>query len=126
MDLDDDLVRLLAELACVAGDHRMTAQTDALVGALEVLRPGSERPYLIQALTLFGQGDASGAERVLRQQALTIRPDSAMALAYLGLALHQQGRMAERDRMLHMALAGEDQDEDAMRLARSLLEASAA
>jgi Flp pilus assembly protein TadD len=125
MDIDDDLVRLIAELAFVAGDHRLTSQTASLVGALEVLRPGSERPYLIQALALLGQGDAAGAERVLRQQALTTKPDSAMALAYLGLALHQQGRMAERDRTLHMALTSEDKDEDAVRLARSLLEAPA-
>lgn len=126
MDTDDDLVKLIAELAFVAGDHCLTTQTASLVGALEVLRPGSERPHLIQALALLGQGDAAGAERVLRQQALATKPDSAMALAYLGLALHQQGRMAERDRTLHMALASDDKDEDAVRLARSLLEAPAA
>lgn len=126
MNINDDLVRLMAELAFVAGDHRLTTQTASLVDALKILRPDSERPHLIQALVLLGQGDATGAERILRQQALITKPDSGMALAYLGLVLHQQGRMAERDRMLHMALASEDQDEDAMRLARSLLEAPAA
>ena len=122
MNIDDDLVKLLAELGFMAGGHGMINQTDAIVGALEALRPGSERPYLIQALARVNLRDAAGAERILRERALKANPDSAMAKAYLGLALHAQGRISERDRALNEALASED--EDAVALARRLLETS--
>lgn len=123
MDIDDDLIKLLAELAFVAGGYGMIEQTDAIVAALEVLRPGSERPYLIQALARLNLQDTAGAERILRDRALKANPDSAMAKAYLGLALHLQGRAGERDRVLAEAAA--DGDEDAAALARHLLGAPA-
>ncbi|EXJ15665.1 tetratricopeptide repeat protein [Imhoffiella purpurea] len=123
MDIDDDLVRLLAELASIAGGRGLAEPAEALVGALVALRPDSERPYLIQALGQLNLGDANGAERILRDRALKTNPSSAMALAYLGLVLHQQGRMSERDQVLRAALDSPDGDADAERLARSLLAA---
>lgn len=126
MDIDDDLIKVLAELGFIAGGYGMIAQTEAIVGALQTLRPHSERPSLIEALARMNAQDAAGAERVLREQALKVNPDSAMARAYLGLALHLQGRMNERDRALQEALAAGDADEDAATLARHLLETSPA
>ena len=122
MDIDDDLIKLLAELGFIAGGYGLIEQTDALVGALAALRPGSERPYLIQALARMNLQDAAGAEHILREQALRANPDSALAKAYLGMALHLQGRISERDRALNEALASGDADEDALTLARHLLE----
>lgn len=121
MDIDEDLVRLLAELASIAGGRCLADQTEALVGALAVLRPDNERPYLIQALARLNLSDAEGAERILRDRALKANPASGMAMAYLGLVLHQQGRIAERDQVLRAALDSQDGDEDAARLARRLL-----
>lgn len=123
MDIDDDFIKLLAELGFMAGGYRLMAQTDAIVSALEVLRPGSERPYLIQALARINPQEAVNAERILREQALKANPDSAMAKACLGLALHVQGRMHERDQVLNEALAASDDDEDAASLARQVLQA---
>ena len=120
MSIDDDLIKLLAELGFMAGGHGMIAQTNAIVGALEALRPDSERPYLIQALAQMNVRDAAGAERVLRERALGVNADSAIAKAYLGLALHMQGRISERDQALNEVLASED--EDAVALALDLLE----
>lgn len=122
IDIDEDLVRVLAELALIAGGNGMAEQSDSLVSALAVLRPGSAQPFLIQGLARLSQRDAPGAERILRERALKADPGCAMALAYLGLALHQQGRIAERDHVLREALASENDDADAARLARSLLE----
>lgn len=122
MSTDDDLVKLLAELGFVASGHALFAQTDAIVDALTVLRPDSEYPYLIQALARMNAGHAPEAERILREQALSIRADSALAKAYLGLALHQQGRRHERDQVLNEVLAT-NADADATALAHSLLEA---
>lgn len=121
MEIDEDLVRLLAELAFIAGGHGLTEQNEALVEALSVLRPDSERPYLIQALARLNQRDAEGAEHILRDRALKTNPGSSMAMAYLGLVLHQQGRIAERDQVLRSALDTQDGDEDAAQLARTLL-----
>ncbi|HOB61155.1 MAG TPA: HrpB1 family type III secretion system apparatus protein [Candidatus Competibacteraceae bacterium] len=120
MNMDDDLIKLLAELGFIAGGYGLIAQTDAIVGALEALRPDSERPYLIQALARINFRDAAGAERILREQALKLNPDSAMAKAYLGLALHVQGRINERDRILEEAIASGD--EEAAALAQRLSE----
>ena len=120
MNIDDGLIKLLAELGFMAGGYGMINQTDAIVGALEALRPNSENPYLIQALARINLRDATGAERILRERALKINPDSAMAKAYLGLALHAQGRINERDQVLNEALASED--DDAVALAQRLLE----
>lgn len=121
MDIDDDLVKLLAELGFIAGGYGMMEQTDAIVGALEALRPGSERPYLIQALALINLQDFAKAEHILREQALRANPDSAMATACLGLALHFQGRINERDRLLNVVLTASDDDQDAVAMARQLL-----
>ena len=120
MNMDDDLIKLLAELGFIAGGYGLIAQTDAIVGALEALRPDSERPYLIQALARINFRDAAGAERILREQSLKLNPDSAMAKAYLGLALHVQGRINERDRILEEAIASGD--EEAAALAQRLSE----
>ena len=122
MDIDDDLIRWLAELGFVAGGYGMIKQTDALVGALTTLRPDSERPYLIQALARINGQDAAEAERILREQALKANPNSAMAKACLGLALHVQGRINERDHLLNQVLTFNDDDEDAVNMARQLLE----
>jgi uncharacterized protein HemY len=121
MDMDEDSIKLLAELAFIAGGRGMTDHTENMVAALVVLRPGSERPYLIQALARLSQRDAEGAERLLREHALKVNPGSSMAMAYLGLVFHQQGRANERDQILRAAIDGQDGDEDALRLARNLL-----
>lgn len=121
MDIDDSSIKLLAELAFIAGERSMNDQTDQLVAALTVLRPTSERPYLIQALAKLAQGHAQDAERIVREQALNTNPNSALAQAYLGLILHQQGRAHERDHVLQAALAAQDSDADAAQLAQHLL-----
>lgn len=121
MDIDDDLVRVLAELAAITGARGLDAQGDALVSALSELRPESEAPVLLQALARLAAGQTQEAESLLRKQALAINPGSAMAHAYLGLVLHVQGRMDERDRALKIALASSDPDKDAHELASTLL-----
>lgn len=118
---DADLAKLLAELALIAGEQGMISQAMALVRALAVLRPDSEKPFLIAALVQLNRRDFEGATRLLRDQALSIKPDSSLAHAFLGLVLHQQGRASERDRALNAALTAGDGDEDGIRLARNLL-----
>jgi hypothetical protein len=121
MEIDDAFVKQLAELGFIAGGYGLLQQTDAIVGALEVLRPASERPAVIQATSrLFGR-DAAGAERILRERALAMKPDSALALAWLGLALHLQGRASERDQVLNQVLAAGDADENVRSMAQRLI-----
>lgn len=120
MEIDDDLIKLLAELAFIAGGYGMVAQSDAIAAGLEAIRPDSERPHLVRAITRLNQKDAATAEHILREQALKVRPESAMAKAFLGVALHMQGRLSERDRTLKEVVAAND-DEDAVHIANDLL-----
>nr|WP_295409538.1 HrpB1 family type III secretion system apparatus protein [uncultured Thiocystis sp.] len=119
--MDEDSIKLLAELALIAGGRGLIDHAEKMVAALVVLRPESERPYLIHALVRLGQRDADGAEYILRERALKANPNSTLALAYLGLALHQQGRANERNQILYAAINGQDGDEDALRLSQNLL-----
>ena len=120
MDFDDDLIKLLTELAFFAGGCGMVAQSDAIATGLEVMRPGSEGPHLVRAISRLNQNNAELAERILREQALKAQPDSSMAKAFLGVALHMQGRLNERDNTLKEVIAIND-DEDAVRIAHDLL-----
>lgn len=120
MDIDDDLIKLLAELAFIAGGYSMVAQSDMIATGLEAIRPDSERPHLVRAITRLNLKDAVTAERILRDQALKIQPNSSMAKAFLGVALHMQGRLNERDRTLREVTAAHD-DEDAVQIANDLL-----
>lgn len=120
MDIDDDLIKLLAELAFIAGGYSMVAQSDMIATGLEAIRPDSERPHLVRAITRLNLKDAVAAERILRDQALKIQPNSSMAKAFLGVALHMQGRLNERDRTLREVTAAHD-DEDAVQIANDLL-----
>ncbi|MCP3877878.1 MAG: hypothetical protein GY701_05715 [Sulfitobacter sp.] len=120
MKLEDDQVKLLAELAFVAGGYGMLAQSDAITAGLEKARPDSERPHIIRAVARLNLQDIAGAERILRDEALKINPDSGMAKAHLGLALHMDGRKGERDRVLNEVISAAD-DEDAVALAKQLV-----
>ncbi len=120
MQLKEDQIKLLAELAFMAGGYGMLAQSDAIAVGLEKARPGSERPCIIRAMTRLNQKDIAGAERILRDEALKINPSSAIAKAHLGLALHMDGRRSERDRVLNEVIAADD-DEDALAMARQLV-----
>jgi hypothetical protein len=44
VNIDEDSIKLLAELAFMAGGRGLTDHTEKLVAALTVLRPESERP----------------------------------------------------------------------------------
>ena len=124
MDFDDDLIRLLAELGFIASGYGMIDKSDLIAAGLRSIRPQSEQPHLLQALTRIGRNEAEAAERILREQALKNQPDSSMAKAFLGVTLHMQGRMTERDRVLNDVVAVND-DTDAVRIASDLLPQSA-
>jgi len=120
MEIDRDTVRLLAELGLIAGDYGMTAQVEAIVAALAVLRPESEQPDIIHAYSRIWAKDPVGAERILRDQALAKNPASTEAKAVLGLALHIAGKSAERDRVLNEVLAAGG-DPGAVEIAQQLV-----
>ncbi|NJN46705.1 MAG: hypothetical protein HC808_09750 [Candidatus Competibacteraceae bacterium] len=121
MEIDDDTVKLLAEIAFMAGGYKMIGPSDTIAVGLERARPDSERPHLVRAITRLNAKDTATAERILRDQALKINPNSAMSKAFLGIALHMQGRINERDQVLNEVIATDDDDEDAVKIAKDLL-----
>ena len=124
MEIDEETVRTLAELGFIAGDYGMSAQAEAIAGALESLRPASERPHIIEAYSRIWARDTDGAERILRERALQKNPDSSEAKAVLGLALHLSGKSAERDRVLNEVVSAAD-NQDAVSIAERLIGAPA-
>ena len=119
---EDELVRLLAEVAAAAGGYGMLDHADLVAGALAVLRPGSEVPHVIRAAARLNLKDAVAAERILRSEALAMQPDSAIAKAHLGASVKMQGRAMESERVLNEVVAA-GTDENAVGFARQLLAA---
>jgi hypothetical protein len=120
MNIDDNTIQQMAELAFIAGGYGMVAQSELIAAGLQTLRPDSERPQLIRAVTRLSVKDTVNAEQILRDGALKTNPNSTMAKAMLGLVLHVQGRTSERDRVLHEVTTVRD-DDDAVRIANDLL-----
>ena len=87
-------VHKLAELLLNAG---RPAEARALTGRWAASRPGDPRPHVEHAFVLARTGDPAGAERSLKQ-ALTAKPDDAIALANLADLLRRTGRTAEAAR----------------------------
>jgi len=112
--------QLLAEPAYIAGGYGLLEQVDAITGALAVLRPQSALPAVIRATARLNQEDYDQAERILRDEALSAEPDSAMAKAHLGLAMKLQGRTNESERLLQ-SLTTDTDDPDAAVLASQVL-----
>jgi hypothetical protein len=119
--MNDQQIRLLAEVGFLAGGHRLSAQAEQISLALEQLRPDSEKPFLVRAMAQLNAQETDQAIRVLQEQALAKVPDSSIAKAFLGLAFHIAGRGNDKARILDEVLSADD-DEDAVALARSLLE----
>lgn len=120
MDIDQELIQLLAQLGLMAGAYRMAAEAEEITAVLEKARPDSEKPHIIRALTLINARDPVGATRILREKALKLNPDSATAKTFLGLALHMEGRSSERDQILTEVISAHD-DEASVTVAKDLM-----
>ena len=120
MDIDQELIELLAQVGLMAGAYCMAEEAEAITAVLENARPDSERPHIIRALTLINTRDPSGAARILRDKALKLNPSSSTAKTFLGMALHMEGRSSERDRVLTEVISAND-DESAVTVARDLM-----
>jgi len=113
-------VSLLADLGFMAAGAGLRAQADAIAGALSALQPTNEHCFLISMYARLVSGEYEEAERVLREQALRLNPESSMAKAFLALALHLQGRMSERNQLIDQVLAQDNASANA--LAKNLLD----
>lgn len=105
---DSAVVELLAEVAFIAGDSGMIEQVDSICEGLQAMRPDSEQPFIIQAYARLGARDALAAEKIIREKALPIAPNSEEALSMLGLALHMAGKRRERDELMAQVLRDSD------------------
>ena len=119
MDIEEDLVKLLAELAFVAGGHAMVGQAETIAAGLKALRPQSALPDVVRAAALLSVRDLESAERVLRQDALQTDPADQTAKAHLALVLRLQHRAGESERIVDEILAAGD-DPDAVAMAEHI------
>ncbi len=121
MNIDEDIIPLLAELGFMAGGYRMDVEAELITNALALARPDSERPLIIKAFARLNAKDTAEAVRILQDQALKLNPESTLAKAFLGVALHKAGRLHERDRVLNEVIEAGD-DESAVSFAQGLLQ----
>jgi|LauGreDrversion4_2_1035121.scaffolds.fasta_scaffold98703_3 hypothetical protein len=121
-------VRLLTEIGMVGagGGSRLAAAVEQLFGALMVLRPERDFPYIGQASAYLNQARPDDAVRVL-ERGLRImavqtqaQDDRDMVRAFLGLALFMGRRTAEATATLQLLLR-EGQNPQALRMARGLM-----
>jgi tetratricopeptide (TPR) repeat protein len=105
--------------ALTAG-HLDTARAD--IGHLEASAktPGDKHDVLVVAASLFFAAGATVESRALLERALRYQPDSAAALARLGMALVAEGRAARGAALLSEAIEKSPSDEATIALARAL------
>jgi hypothetical protein len=116
---DENLVKLLTEMAFIAGGHAMVGQAEAIAAGLKELRPKSALPDVVRAAALLSVRDLESAERVLRQDALKADPADQTAKAHLALVLRLQHRAGESERIVGEILAAGD-DPDAVAMAERI------
>ncbi|MEZ5581698.1 MAG: hypothetical protein R3F37_01945 [Candidatus Competibacteraceae bacterium] len=51
MEIDDDTVKLLVEIAFLAGGYGMIGPSDTIAVGVERARPDSDSPHLVRAIT---------------------------------------------------------------------------
>jgi predicted Zn-dependent protease len=119
VQIDTQTVRLLTEIGFMAMSRGKAREAEAIFAGVQAARPESETPAIGLALTRIGARKLDDAIRILREEALTRKPESAEAKCYLGLALKLAGRSSEAEKVLREAAGAATGETKAM--AESLL-----
>jgi hypothetical protein len=116
-------MRLIAEIGFMGTQSGQLAAARALFDALSVLRPQSTLPHIGRAMVALGADRPDDAARILRDEGLKQHPGDAELTAFLGLALHAAGRVAEAAKVLASVADqhGVSPDEPCVRMATKLL-----
>lgn len=118
--IDSELVRLLMRSGYAAAWNGLHKEALAIFEGVGAVRPESEVPVIGAAVVALLSGHSDMAVKTLREGALVLNPDSALARAHLGIALRMQGE-EEEGRTLLQETAEQTADPDAAAMARNVL-----
>lgn len=119
-DLLPQEARLLLNVALMAIGQNRFQSAEKILGVLEKFRPAEPSVASANAILRISRLDFQGAVDYIDEEALPRFPDSAMLLAFKGMALLRMNRKAEARGPLSMA-AGQSADPAAARLAADLI-----
>ena len=113
--IDSELVRLLMRTGYAAAWNGLHKEAVAIFDGVGAVRPESEIPVIGAAVVAMLTGNYEVAVKTLRDGALELNPDSALARAHLGAALRLMGdEDAGRALLQEVAASAADPDTAAM------------
>ncbi|MBP5320706.1 MAG: hypothetical protein J6334_06935 [Kiritimatiellae bacterium] len=119
-DLTSEEARLLLNVALMATGQNRFRSAAKILAVLERFRPEAPSVASAYAILFISMLDFKGAVAYIDQVALPRFPDSAMLLAFKGMALIRMNRVAEAREPLERA-AAQTEDPSAAQLAKDLL-----
>lgn len=118
--IDSELVRLLMRTGYAAAWNGLHKEAVAIFDGVGAVRPESEIPVIGAAVVAMLTGNYEVAVKTLRDGALELNPDSALARAHLGAALRLMGD-EDAGRALLQEVAASAADPDAAAMAANVL-----
>jgi|YelNatPaOPRAMG01_1025707.scaffolds.fasta_scaffold01323_14 Flp pilus assembly protein TadD len=120
MEFENRLVKILMELGIMAGGYHWKDEAEKIFRGLRIMRPQAEEPFVGLALMWMMAGGQEEAVKLLKDEALSLHPESEVLKAYLALALKLAGRNHESEKIAK-DLASAGKNETAVRFAENLL-----
>lgn len=114
------LLQRLMEIGYLATGSGMHTEAEAIFDSICALRPESELPIIGLAVMEMNRGEPLRAGHLLRDRALRLNPESALAKSFLGFSLRLAGSNQEGMRVLEEVIGG-PHDDVAVAMAESLL-----
>lgn len=118
-DLEPEEARLLLNVAMTAIGQNRFNSADSILAALEKYRPGDIALITTRAILLISKQDFQGAVDFIDRTGLATHPDSAMLLAFKGMALLRMNQPGAA--RLPLETAAQSSDPAAAKLAKDLL-----
>ena len=124
IEIDSELVRVLMRAGYAAAWQGLHQEAIAIFEGVGAVRPQSEVPVIGAAVVAMLSGHYDVAVETLREGALGLNPDSALAAAHLGVALRLLGDEDSGMAVLR-EISSQVSDPDAARMATNVLAMSA-
>ena len=120
VDLEPNEARLLLNIALLAVGRNRFQSAETILAALERFRPGDVQLASARVVMMMSARDFAGAVEYIDRVGLVKHPDSAMLLAFKGMAYLRMDRSDKAEEPLKLA-ANQTDDPAAAQLARDLL-----
>jgi hypothetical protein len=118
--IESELVRLLMRVGYTAAWNGLHKEAISIFDGVGAVRPESEIPVIGAAVVALLSGHYEVAVKTLREGALELNPESALARAHLGVALRLRGDEDEGLALLQ-EVTSQTADPDAAAMARNVL-----